>query len=106
MKIAAICDHDTGTGLRLAGIQDIYTPTTNPQTVLETLSQRTDIGIVFITEIIADQMSKQLKEFRFSHDTPIIVEIPDKKGYMKDHMDFVSHLIKRAVGIDISKKGK
>jgi hypothetical protein len=31
------------------------------------------------------------------------VEIPDKKGHMKDHMDFVSLLIKKAVGIEMNK---
>jgi V/A-type H+-transporting ATPase subunit F len=104
MKIAAICDRDTAVGLRLAGIHELFIPEENPVKILDTISERTDIGIVFITEKISQSISKYLKDFRLIYDTPIIVEIPDKKGRLEDHVDFVSHLIKKAVGIDIGKK--
>ena len=35
--------------------------------------------------------------------TPIIVEIPDKKGRIKDHVDYISRLIKKAVGVEVEK---
>jgi V/A-type H+-transporting ATPase subunit F len=104
MKLAAICDKDTAVGLKLAGLQELYTPGENPVKMLDEVVERDDIGVVFITEKIAETISKYLKDFRFRYDTPIIVEIPDKKGRLEDHVDFVSHLIKKAVGIDISKK--
>lgn len=106
MKLVAICDSDTAVGLRLAGIKEVYIPKNNPVTILDQLSGRNDIGIVFITEKIAQSIMKNLKDFRLLHDTPIIVEIPDKNGRLGDHVDFVSHLVKKAVGIDVSKKGK
>jgi V/A-type H+-transporting ATPase subunit F len=62
-----------------------------------------DIGIIFITEEIAETLDKYLKEFRIRNNLPIIVEIPDKKGRRKDHVDFVSHLIKKAVGIEVNR---
>lgn len=104
MKMAAICDKDTAVGLRLAGIHELFIPGENPVRVLDEISDRNDVGVVFITERIAESISKDLKDFRLRFDTPIIVEIPDKKGHLEDHIDFVSHLIKRAVGIDIGKK--
>ena len=104
MKIMAICDNDTATGLRLAGIQNCFVSKDNSLLLFDELTQRSDIGILFITEKIAEQIGKQLKDFRLRYDLPIIVEIPDKKGHPEGHVDFISHLIKRAVGIDISKK--
>ncbi|KYK22929.1 hypothetical protein AYK25_07005 [Thermoplasmatales archaeon SM1-50] len=106
MRLAAICDRDTAMGLRLAGIQELFIPKTNPHNIFNEISQRNDIGIIFITESIAQGLSKDLKDFRLMHDIPIIVEIPDKKGRRGDQVDFVSHLVKKAVGIDISKKEK
>ena len=101
MKIAAFCDNDTAVGFRLAGIQDLFVSNGNTKELWNKFCERDDIGILFITERIAEALGKYLKEFRVSNDTPIIVEIPDKKGKMKDHVDFISQLIKKAVGVEI-----
>ena len=106
MKLAAICDRDTAVGLRLAGIHQLFIATENPVNIFDEISASEDIGVVFITEKIAQDISKYLKDFRLLHDIPIIVEIPDKNGRLEGHVDFVSHLIKKAVGIDIGKKEK
>ena len=55
------------------------------------------------TEKIAEDLGKYLKEYRIRNNIPIIVEIPDKKGRISEHVDFVSHLIKKAVGIEVKK---
>jgi V/A-type H+-transporting ATPase subunit F len=103
MKLAALCDKDTAVGLRLAGIQEIYVSEGNEVKLWNQISERDDIGIVFINEKIAEDLDKDLKEYRLRNNVPIIVEIPDKKGRRKDHVDFVSHLIKKAVGVEINK---
>lgn len=106
MKLAAICDKDTAVGLRLAGIHELFIPSENPIKILYKISERDNVGVVFITEKIAESIIKELKEFRLNNDIPIILEIPDKTGRLVDHIDFVSHLVKRAVGIDISERGR
>lgn len=103
MKLAALCDRDTAVGLRLAGIQEIYVSEGNEVKLWNQISERDDIGIVFINEKIAEDLDKDLKEYRLRNNVPIIIEIPDKKGRRKDHVDFVSHLIKKAVGVEINK---
>lgn len=103
MKLAALCDKDTAVGLRLAGIQEIYVSEGNEVKLWNQISERDDIGIVFINEKIAEDLGKYLKEYRLRNNVPIIIEIPDKKGRRKDHVDFVSHLIKKAVGIEVKK---
>ena len=103
MKLAALCDKDTAVGLRLAGIQEIYVSEGNEVKLWNQISEREDIGIVFINEKIAEDFDKDLKEYRLRNNVPIIIEIPDKKGRRKNHVDFVSHLIKKAVGVEINK---
>ncbi len=103
MKIAGFCDKDTAVGLRLAGIKEIFVPNGDEKELWFKIIEYDDIGIIFITENIAECLEKYLKDFRLVHNIPIIVEIPDKKGHKKDHVDFVSHLIKKAVGIEVNK---
>jgi len=103
MKLAALCDKDTAVGLRLAGIQEIYISEDNEVKLWNQISEIGDIGIVFINEKIAEDLGKDLKEYRLRNNVPLVVEIPDKKGRRKDHVDFVSHLIKKAVGVEINK---
>ena len=103
MKLAAFCDRDTATGFRLAGIKEIFIPEENEKEIWNEIIGKKDIGILFITEKISQSLDKYIKNFRLVNNFPIIVEIPDKKGRSKDHVDFVSHLIKKAVGIEVSK---
>ena len=103
MKIACICNSDTAMGFRLAGIKDVYIPKNDSVKIWNEVSERDDIGIVFITEKIAEEIGNYLKDYRIRNNFPIVVEIPDKKGRRKDHVDFVSHLIKKAVGVEIVK---
>lgn len=107
MKLAALCDQETAVGLRFAGIHELFIPqqgTVLP--VFQEVTKRTDIGVVIITEKIARELGTMLKEFRIHKKLPIFVEIPDKTGKIEDHVDIVSHLIKRAVGMDVGKKEK
>jgi len=104
MKLAALCDEDTAVGLRLAGIKETYVPKDDSAKIWKELSERDDIGIIFITEQIVEYLQRELKDFRLHNNIPIILEIPDKSGRRKDYADFISHLIKKAVGVEISKE--
>jgi len=104
LKIAALCDRDTATGFRLAGIKNVYIAEENLMHLWNEIKDLDDIGVLFITEKIAEDLGKYLKDFRIRNAVPIIVEIPDKKGHKKDHLDYVSYLIKKAVGIEVNKE--
>jgi len=104
LKLAGLCDKDTASGLRLAGVKEIYIPDENELVLWNQIKERDDIGILFITEGIVKILDKHLKDYRLIHNVPIVIEIPDKKGRKKEHIDFVSHLIKKAVGIEIEKE--
>ena len=104
MKIAGLCDKDTATGLRLAGVKELFIPEDNELSLWNQIKEREDIGILFVTEEIVRALNKHLKDYRIINNVPIIIEIPDKKGRKKEHVDFVSHLIKKAVGIEVEKE--
>ena len=104
MKLAGFCDKDTAAGLRLAGIKELFIPEKNELNVWNKIKERDDIGILFITEEIVRILDKNLKDYRLIYNIPIIIEIPDKKGRKKEHVDFVSLLIKKAVGIEVVKE--
>jgi len=104
MKLAAFCDIDTAVGMRLAGVSELFIPNGNTLDIWNQIIKRDDIGILFVTEKTAEDLGKYLKDFRIRNNIPIIVEIPDKKGRIKDHVDFISHVIKKAVGVEISKE--
>jgi V/A-type H+/Na+-transporting ATPase subunit F len=104
MKIVALCDVDTAIGLRFAGITDVRVPNEQKSTIQlwnQIEDDHTDIGLIILTEQLSEQIGKQLNEFRLRNLLPVIVEIPDKKGRKKEHIDYVSQLIKKAVGMDI-----
>ena len=103
MKILSFCDKDTSVGLRLAGIAETIIPNENLNHSWNNIAERDDIGIIIITESIAEKLGNILKEFRLRNNIPIIVEIPDKKGRKREHLDYISQLIKRAVGVEIKK---
>jgi len=107
LNIVALCDKETAVGLRLAGIKTIYIPDkekTDVQHWHDIEDSITDIGLIIITEKIGESIGKELNEFRLRHVLPIVVEIPDKHGRRPDHVDYVSHLIKKAVGIQVNKE--
>jgi len=104
LKLAGFCDNDTAAGLRLAGVKELFIPDGNELALWNEIKEREDIGILFITEQIVQTLDKHLKDYRIIYNVPIIIEIPDKKGRKKDHIDFVSHLIKKAVGIEVIKE--
>ena len=103
MKLIGICDKDTSVGLRLAGVKDLYIPNGNAVNIWNEISCRNDIGVIFITEKIVEEIYDRLNDYRLRNILPIIVEIPDKKGRRVDHFDYISNLIKKAVGVEIIK---
>jgi len=103
MKLIGICDKDTAVGLRLAGVKEIYIPNGDTVKIWDIISYRTDIGVIFITEKIVEEIYDRLNDYRLRNILPIIIEIPDKNGRREDHLDYISNLIKKAVGVEIIK---
>jgi V/A-type H+-transporting ATPase subunit F len=103
MKISVVGDFDTITGFRLAGIKDAY-EVEEPAEAVETLKKLVkdeEIGLVIITERLADEIRKETEAIFEGRITPLMVEIPDKGGPIEKKVDPIKELIRRAVGVEI-----
>ncbi|KAA0003241.1 MAG: V-type ATP synthase subunit F [Thermoplasmata archaeon] len=102
MKIVAVGDEDTVTLFRFLGIEG-YVADENLHKNFKDIVAREDIAVVIITEKVADKLMDEITYIKLQKDLPIIVEIPDKKGKIKEREDSIARLIKRAVGVEIEK---
>ncbi|MBS3815693.1 MAG: V-type ATP synthase subunit F [Hadesarchaea archaeon] len=107
MKIASITDPDTSIGLKLAGVEETH-QTTDPdeaEELLEELLVKEDIGVIILSERLAQEMSQYLLEIEENQEsvTPIIVEIPDKEGPIPERAEKIQKIVRRAVGIELKK---
>ena len=104
MKLIGLCDQDTAIALRLGGLHEVYVPKDNLISLWNNITERTDVGIVFITEQLVEELGNHLNDYRIRETLPLVIELPDKKGRKKDHVDYISHLIKKAVGVEVHKE--
>lgn len=102
MKIGVIGDFSTITGFRLAGVKEAY-EVEEPGVAVETLKKllKEDIGLIIITERLADQIRDETATLIEGKTFPLIVEIPDKDGPVEGKVDPIMALIKKAVGVEI-----
>lgn len=100
MEIAVVADPHVATAFRLAGIKRTY-ETGNSQQRLAALLQDDDIGLIIITESLADECRSLIDQQRASpRMLPLIVEVPDFSGPKRSRIDDMSRIIKRALGMD------
>ena len=87
--------------MRLSGVEGIVVH--EREEILKELvkvKKRRDIGILIITELLAERVQSELNEMKLSHGLPIIVEIPDRHGTRRSP-DFLTKYIKESVGLKI-----
>jgi len=102
MEIVAIGDRDTVIGFKLAGVSSAF-EVDDPESakrILRDVFQMQNVGVVIITEKLADQIRAFIERLTESADLPILIEVPDKTG-PKGGPDPIQALIKKAVGIEI-----
>ena len=102
MKIFLLSDNThTLTGMRLSGVEGVVVH--EREEILKELAKvkgKRDIGILIITELLAERVQLELNEMKLSHSLPIIVEIPDRHGIRRPP-DFLTKYIKESVGLKI-----
>ena len=81
MKIVALGNHTTMLGLRLAGIYEVYHPTTKAEasSLLRSLKEREDIGVIVISSDLHNQISGTMKEIRKEVTFPLLVSISTRE---------------------------
>jgi V/A-type H+/Na+-transporting ATPase subunit F len=102
MKAFLISDNvDTFVGLKVAGIKSILLH--KREDILEKideLKKDKEIGIIILTERVAELVEDRVKEIKLSKEIPLIVEIPDRHGTIRGQ-DSILRYVKESVGIKI-----
>ncbi|MFA6489193.1 MAG: V-type ATP synthase subunit F [Candidatus Micrarchaeia archaeon] len=103
-KIAVIADDATSTGFRLAGVENAFSLSgTEAEHKLSELLSDSSYGIIIVTERLLENCDWRLKKRVEATAKPIVVPIPDSGGPI-EQSESLSMLIKRALGLDLSKK--
>jgi V/A-type H+-transporting ATPase subunit F len=102
MRMFLISDNiDTKTGMRLAGIDGVVVH--ERQEIIEALKAAVndaDIGIILITELLAEQVPDIIRDYKLSLGRPLIVEIPDRHGTRRPP-DHIMRYINEAIGLKL-----
>lgn len=102
LNIIALGDRDMAIGFKLAGVSSAFEvkDAEEAKGILRDAFQRQDVGIILISERLAEELRSFINKLVEEADMPIIVEIPSKEG-AKGGVDIIRELVKRAVGIEI-----
>lgn len=95
-----IADEDTVQGFRGAGIPG--TAASSADDVLRALkrAQEENVGIVIVTEEVADMARQEIDNIRFDEELPMIVEIPGPQGPIEGRRS-LTDIIREAIGIKV-----
>jgi len=102
MKIFLISDNThTLAGLRLAGIEGVVVHEREEiLKELEKVKEEKEVGILLITELLAERVQPEINDLKLARNMPIIVEIPDRHGTRRPS-DFLTRYIRESIGLKI-----
>jgi V/A-type H+-transporting ATPase subunit F len=104
-KVIVVTDPDTADGFRLAGV-DVEVVESPEQTrrVLADLIDEDSSGILAVNERMMAAIDERLQKKIDSIYRPIVVSLPirEKLEVGEDHRAYLSRLIRRAIGFDIT----
>ncbi len=104
MKFFCIADEETVRGFRLAGVagEGVAGPQ-QAAAALQRAIERTECGILILTDQVAAQVRPQVDAIRLERDRPLLVEIPGPKGSAPGHKS-LRQLVQEAVGMRINQE--
>lgn len=102
MRFYLICDNnDALNGLRLAGIEGtVARSEADVRAALADVARQPDIGMILVTEKIADAWEPLLDTVRADQNGPLLVTVPSTGGSAAGK-DRITRYIREAVGIKI-----
>ena len=102
MRFALISDnHDTVTGMRLAGIEGVVAHTREEvEKALKDAMQDENVGIVLMTEMLVHLCPELVYDLKLNRRRPLIVEIPDRHAQGRSENSIVRY-VRDAIGVKI-----
>ena len=101
MQIAVIGDADTVALFKLAGVSRAVVADDDIAAQFDSLVAEEDVGVIIVTERIAQSIMKKITQIKLQKELPVIIEVPDKQGELEGREDSMDQLIRRAVGVEI-----
>ncbi|MGB4592350.1 MAG: V-type ATP synthase subunit F [Coriobacteriia bacterium] len=104
-KLVVLTDTDTGDGFRLAGV-DVVT-VESPEDARKRLNELIDddsSGIIAVNEAYMAEIDERTQQKIASTYRPIVISLPIREKLVtdEDHRAYLSRLIRRAIGFDIT----
>jgi len=101
MRYFVVSDNtDTQVGLRLAGVEGVVARTrAEALEAIHAALADPDIGILLVTESLAEQCADVLGPVKLGGHTPLVVEIPDRDGSRRK--DSITRYIREAIGVKL-----
>src|SRR6056297_2310811 len=101
MKYFIIGGDDAVLGFGMVGVEGrvAETPDEARESLQEALNDK-QVGIVIITEPVAELIRPLVDRYVFSQSFPLIVEVPDRQGPMEGRPS-LRELVNQAIGINL-----
>ncbi len=102
MKSYLISDNkDTWVGMKLAGIDGVIVHTREEALKeIKAATQRKDIGILILTEVIAEKVKTEVMSMKLELKRPLIVEIPDRHAGPGFQVN-ITRYIEESIGVKL-----
>ena len=99
MNIAVIADEDTVLGFAYSGVRGtVVTTPEETRQAFEQFTQTPDVGILLMTERIAQMIRGTVDKWVIAGGHPLVVEIPDRQGPLEDRRT-PHEFVKSAIGV-------
>jgi V/A-type H+-transporting ATPase subunit F len=101
MKYFIVGDEDAVLGFGLVGVQGraVHSPQEAQEAFAGALENK-EVGIVLITERVAELIRPQVDRYVFTRSFPLIVEIPDRQGPVTGKPG-IREMVNKAIGIKL-----
>jgi V/A-type H+/Na+-transporting ATPase subunit F len=101
MKYAIIGDEDAIIGFGILGVEGkIAANHEEAQQAFTAILEDKDIGIIIITEQIADMIRPIINKYLLTSNFPLVIEIPDRNG-AKEGRPSIKEMVNTAIGIKL-----
>ena len=101
MRYFIIGDEDAVLGFGLVGVEGkVVQSATQAGEAFDAVLEQSDIGIIIITERVADLIRPRVDRFIFTSSFPLIVEIPDRQGPLSGKPE-IREMVNQAIGIKL-----
>jgi len=101
LKYFIIGDEDTVLGFSMVGVRGrIVSNRSEAESAFQEAISDKNVGIVIITERIAELMRHLVDRYVFTSQFPLIVEIPDRQGKVSGKAD-IREMVNAAIGIKL-----